>query len=90
MQLRLILIISSFTIISGIIAFTYYKGIKSGYNSALVKQQANQLLIQNTILNEKQNITKRKAANRIVSTNDNLLYLKQTRCSDCESKWLLR
>lgn len=82
--------VNQLAIILTVIAFfcwiIFQWGEKSGQSVESVKQQKNQIEIQNEIIKDKKNISQRQAVARAVSTNDNIVWLRQYRCKDCKSR----
>lgn len=55
-----------------------------GKKTEIINQQKERLIIQNEIIETKKNIQHRKAIVKSVSVNDNLQWLRQARCKDCQ------
>lgn len=71
-----------FVFISIIIIAIILHERQSAKNEVIVKEQKQQ----NEIIKDKKIISQRQAVARAVSTNDNLVWLRQHRCKDCESR----
>lgn len=52
-------------------------------NKENIKHAQQEIVIQNEIIKDKKIISQRQAVARAVSTNDNLVWLRQNRCKDC-------
>lgn len=84
MKKYLILILSSL-VIAGL--FLFYRFAKhNGKTEEVVKQQEQQIEIQNEVIKDKKIISQRQAVARAVSTNDNIVWLREYRCKDCKSR----
>lgn len=56
---------------------------QSGKMEGVIKQQEIELDKQHEIIRDKKIIAQRQTAARAVSTNDNIVWLRQHRCKDC-------
>lgn len=66
--------------------FLFYQfAKKNGQKEVEIKHQKEQIQIQNEIIEVKKSVEKRKTVNRQIDTNSNLVWLRQKRCSDCNS-----
>lgn len=63
----------------------YREGWNKCEQENLIKQSQEQTKVQTEINNDRKQIIKRKQVNLSVSTNDNLIWLQNNRCSDCKS-----
>lgn len=63
----------------------WYKAESNGVKTETIKQQDQQIEIQNAIIKTNAGVQQRKAIAKTVSTNDNLNWLRQARCKDCTS-----
>lgn len=61
----------------------YREGVKEGEKTQIIKQQEQQIEIQNEVITEQKKVFKRKVINRSFSTNDNFEWLRQNICQDC-------
>lgn len=77
-----------FFLIASILFFLlcFYKFAEKNTEAKIEKkQQEQQIQIRNEIIEVKKSVEKRKIINRQVDTNANLSWLRQKRCSDCDS-----
>lgn len=84
MKKYLTLIVNSLVIV-GLILFYRFAG-DNREAKITVKEQDKTIKIQNEIIKDKKIISQRQAMARAVSTNDNLVWLRQHRCKDCEGR----
>lgn len=84
MKKYLILIVSSLIIVGLLLFYRFAK--HNGTTEEVVKQQEQQIVIQNEVIKDKKNISQRQAVARAVSTNDNLVWLREYRCKNCKSR----
>lgn len=78
-----------FTIVFIVIAAIFFlvkHERESAENEVVIEQQKEKIEIQNEVIKDKKIISQRQAVARAVSTNDNLVWLRQYRCKDCESR----
>ena len=77
------------TIIIGLLlaGFTWaaYELKEKGRNIEIIKQQKIEQKVKDEIIEDKKQVTIRKAINRSVPTSDNLSWLQSNRCKDCQS-----
>ena len=77
------------TIIIGLFlaGFTWaaYELKEKGRNIEIIKQQKIETKVKDEIIEDKKQVTIRKAINRSVPTSDNLSWLQSNRCKDCQS-----
>lgn len=73
-------------IVGLIIFFIHNEGENKGKANEVVKQQEQQIKIQNEIIEEKKQIQIRKVINKSIPTNSNIDWLRKNRCKDCQSR----
>lgn len=78
--------LAALAIIILLIFFWLMRERKSAKNEIIVEKQQEQIEVQNEVIKDKKIISQRQAVARAVSTNDNLAWLRQHRCKDCESR----
>jgi hypothetical protein len=76
-------IIALIVLISAILAFIYTQGKESGKINEVIKNQEQQIEIQNVIIEERSEVNKRKAISKTINTTDNIEWLRQNSCADC-------
>ena len=77
------------TIIIGLflagVTWAAYELKEKGRNIEIIKQQKIETKVKDEIIEDKKQVTIRKAINRSVPTSDNLSWLQSNRCKDCQS-----
>jgi hypothetical protein len=71
-------------IIIGLLSRAYYEAKKAGTVECETTHQVQQINTQNEIIQEVKIIHKRKQANLAIPINDDLIWLQEFACSDCQ------
>jgi hypothetical protein len=62
-----------------------YELKEKGRNIEIIKQEKIETKVKDEIIEDKKQVTIRKAISRAVPTSDNLSWLQSNRCKDCQS-----
>lgn len=64
--------------------FLFYKKSKEiGTQEQVAKEQEKIIIIQNEVIKDKKEVAKRVAKYKAIPTNDNIVWLRQEFCTDC-------
>ena len=85
-MIRLWTIIGIIGVAGLILFFIYNEGENKGKVNEVVKQQEQQIEVQNEIIEEKKQIQIRKVINKSIPTSSNIDWLRKNRCKDCQGR----
>lgn len=74
----------SIIVIAGLLSYAYYKGKREAQRECIIKNQQQQIEVQNEIDKSKKEVETRFKTNIVIPVSDDLLFLQESFCEDCK------